>query len=138
MLAKQKRCGRSKGRTCANDRKQRDNFTKEETEIPTVALKLVCLTSAIDAKWKRDAATLNLPSAFMQTNIEDKCVLMKLRGAVAWLMVRVAPETHSDHTTCENGTPILHAGLLKALHVKVVEDLKKGRIWIKPMWRVCR
>ena len=50
IFTKQKRCGRSKGQTCADGRKQRDKLTKEETEIPTVALKLVCLTSAIDAK----------------------------------------------------------------------------------------
>ena len=31
MFIKQKRCGRLKGRTCADVRKQRDKFTKEET-----------------------------------------------------------------------------------------------------------
>ena len=49
------------------------------------------LTSAIDAKEKRDAALLDLPNAFMQNNIGDERVLMKLRGAVEELMVRVAP-----------------------------------------------
>ena len=99
MLAKQKRCGRSKGRTCANGRKQRDNFTKEETEIPTVALESVYLTSATDAKANRDAATLDSPNAFVQTKIGDEHVLIKFRGAVAELMVRVVPEICSDCAT---------------------------------------
>ena len=67
------------------------------------------LTSAIDAKEERDVAASDLPNGFKPTNIGDECVLMKLRGAVAELMVRVVPEMHSDYATCENGTPILHA-----------------------------
>ena len=100
MFVKHKRCGRLKGRRCADGRKLRDNFTKEETASPTVALKSVHLPSAIDAREGRHEATLDLPNAFMQTNIGDECVLMKLRGSFAELMVRVAPEMHSDYVTC--------------------------------------
>ena len=99
MFTKQKRRGRLKVRTCADGRKQREKCTKEKTASPTVALEQVCLTSVIDATEERDAETLNLPNAFMQTNIGDKHVIMKLRGASSELMVRVFPETHSDHMT---------------------------------------
>ena len=51
----------------------------------------------------------------MQTNIGDEQVLMKLREAVAELMVRVSPEIYSDCATYENGKTILHAELLKVL-----------------------
>ena len=102
----------------------------------------VCLTSVIDTKEERYVSTLDLPNAFIQTNIGDENVLMKLRGAVAELMVRVSPETHSDCVTYENGTPILCVELLKSLHallksaldfyVKVVEYLKNEGFDLKP------
>jgi len=95
----------------------------------------VHLTSAIDSKEGRDTATLDLPNSFTQNKIVDEHVLVKLRGEIAELMVRVAPETHSDFVTCEKGKPILCAELLKVLHgllklalkfyIKVVEDLKE-------------
>ena len=85
-----------------------------------------------DKKENRDVATLYLPNAFIQTSIRDEHVIMKLRGTVAELMVSVAPETHSDYVTCENGAPIFHVELLKSLngllksslkfYIKVVED----------------
>ena len=94
----------------------------------------VCLTSAIDSKEEKDAATLDLPNAFTKTNIRDEYVLMTLRGAVAEFMPRVAPETHGDYATYESGTPILHTELLKTtcvllksalkFYIKVVEYLK--------------
>ena len=87
---------------------QRGKFTKEETSSPILALESVSLTSIADKKENRDSATLDLPNAFIQTTIGDEYVLMKLRGAVEELMVRVAPETHSDYITCENDTRILH------------------------------
>ena len=108
IFIKQKRCGRLKGRTCADGRKQRDKFTKEETSSPTVALELVSLTSVIHAKENIDVATLELPNDFIQTNIRDECVLKKLRRAVAQLMARLAPEKRSNYVTHENGKPILH------------------------------
>ena len=76
----------------------------------------MCLTSVIDAKENRCVGTLDLPNAFMKTSIGDEHVLMKFRGSVAELMVRVAPETFSYHATYENGTPMLCVELLKALH----------------------
>ena len=102
----------------------------------------VHLTSTIDVKEERDVATLDLPNTFMQTNIGDECVLMKLRGAVAELMVRLAHETHSNCVSHENSTPMLHVELLKALHgilksalnfcIKVVEYFKEERFELNP------
>ena len=78
----------------------------------------------------------------MQTNIGDKHVLMKLRGLVAELIVRVALETHSDYVMDENSKPILYVELPKALcgilnsalkfYIKVVEDLREEGFEINP------
>ena len=93
-----------------------ENMPKKKKASPTVALESVYLTSVTDTKEKRDVATLDLPNAFIKINIGNEYVLMKLRGAVAELMVRVAPETHSDYVTYENGTPMLYVELLKYLY----------------------
>jgi hypothetical protein len=50
MFLKKKRCGRIKGRGCADGRKQRIYKTKEETTAPTVAVESLMLLSIIDAK----------------------------------------------------------------------------------------
>ena len=58
------------------------------------------------------------------------------------MIVGVAPEIHSYYVTCENGTPIFHVELLKALYellksalklyIKVVEDLKEEEFELIP------
>ena len=101
MFIKQKLCGRLKGRSCADGKEQRDKFTKEEEAGVTVVLESAHLTSVIDAKENRDAATLDLQNAFMQTTIGYECVITKLRGAISELMVRVALERHCDYVTHE-------------------------------------
>jgi hypothetical protein len=50
MFLKKKRCGRIKGRECADGRKQRFYKTKEETSAPTVVVEAMMLSSIIDAK----------------------------------------------------------------------------------------
>ena len=50
MFLKQKRCGRIKGRGCADGRKQRIYKTKEETSAPTVSVESLFLSCVIDAK----------------------------------------------------------------------------------------
>ena len=100
------------------------------------------ITSVIDAKEKRDVATLDLPNAFMQTKLGDEHVIMKLRGEVTELMVRVAPDTRSDYVKYENGAPILCVELLKALcrllksalkfYIKAVYDLKEEGFELNP------
>jgi hypothetical protein len=41
MYLKEKQCGTTKGRGCANGRKQREHISKEETSSPTVAIESV-------------------------------------------------------------------------------------------------
>ena len=51
MFLKQKRCGKIKGRGCADGRKQRAYIAKEDLTAPTVSTEAVFLTAVIDA-WK--------------------------------------------------------------------------------------
>jgi hypothetical protein len=49
MFLKRKRCGKIKGRGCADGRKQRAYTAREDAASPTVATESVFLTAVIDA-----------------------------------------------------------------------------------------
>ena len=90
MFLEQKRCGRIKGRGCADGRKQRVWTNKEEATSPTVSTEAVLLTSVIDAKEQREVMTVDIPGAFMQGE-QDETVHMKLEGTSAKLLTKCDP-----------------------------------------------
>ena len=61
MFLTKKKCGRSKGRGCADGRKQRVYKNKKDTSSPTVTMEGLFLSCTIDAKEHRDVATVDLP-----------------------------------------------------------------------------
>ena len=71
MFLKRKRCGKIKGRGCADGRKQRSYIAKEDSSAPTVSTEAVFLTAVIDALENRDVAVLDVPGAFMQADIDE-------------------------------------------------------------------
>ena len=71
MFLKQKRCGKVKGRGCADGRKQRAYITKEESTAPTVSTEAVFRTAVIDALEGREVAVLDVPGALMQADIDE-------------------------------------------------------------------
>jgi len=72
MFLTQKQCGRVKGRGCANGRRQRIYKSKDETASPTVMTESLFLSAAIDALEGRHVVTVDLPGAFMQTNMDKR------------------------------------------------------------------
>jgi hypothetical protein len=115
MFLKQKRCGKIKGRGCADGRKQRLYKTKEEVSSPTVRTESVMLSCVIDATEGRDVATADVPGAFMQTDI-DEDVYIRMSGPLAKLLTKVDPEKYSSFVVQEGGTEVLYAKLNKALY----------------------
>jgi hypothetical protein len=115
MSLKEKRCGKIKGRGCADGRKQRDFLTKEETSSPTVAIELVMLSCTIDAHEGRDVATADIPGAFLQTDMEGN-VHMMLEGKMAELLARLDPKMYRKHIMIKKGKPIMYVQLKKALY----------------------
>jgi hypothetical protein len=115
MFLKKKRCGRIKGRGCADGRKQRVYKTKEETSAPTVAVKALMLSSIIDAKERRYVVTADIPGAFMQADM-DEVIHMKLEGPLAKLLTRVDPLLYEKYVVTEKGKPVLYVQLMKALY----------------------
>jgi hypothetical protein len=97
MYLNQKRCGRIKGRGCADGRKQRLYKTKkEETSSPTVSTEALLLTSLIDAGEERKVVTVDIPGAFMHADM-DELVHMRLSGPMAELLVRVDPAKYRKY-----------------------------------------
>ena len=115
MFLKKKRNGRIKGRGCADGRKQRLHTNKEDASLPTVAIEAVMLLCVIDANERRDTATVDIPGAFMQADM-DKLVHMRLDGKMAELLVRVDPDLYEKYIVYENGKPVLYVVLKKALY----------------------
>ncbi len=115
MFLKEKRCGKIKGRGCADGRPQRDYMTKEDTSSPTVATKALMLPCVIGATEHRDVATCDIPGAFMQSKMEGK-VIMKLEGVMADVIRKIDPKQYEKHTVYERGKPVIYVILLKALY----------------------
>jgi hypothetical protein len=115
MFLKEKRCGLIKGRGCADGRKQREYLTKEETSSPTVAIESVMLSCTIDAKERRDVATVDILGAFMQTDMEDT-VHMVLEGTMAELLVKLDPKLYRKYIQVKKGKPVMYVQLKKALY----------------------
>ena len=115
MFLKKKRNGKIKGRGCADGRKQRAYTKKEDASTPTVAIKLVLLSCIIDAEEGRDVATVDIPGAFLQADM-DELVHMKLQGKMAELLVKLDPKLYRKYVQIEKGKQVLYVELKKALY----------------------
>jgi hypothetical protein len=114
MFLKEKRCGRIKGRGCADGRKQRLWKTKEETTSPTVRIESLLISCMIDALERRDVATIDIPGAFMQAMI-DEVVHIKFDEELIDLLCEVDPSL-KQYVSMEKGKRVLYTKLNKALY----------------------
>jgi hypothetical protein len=115
MFLKEKRTGKIKGRGCADGRKQRETLSKEEVSSPTVAIESVLLSCTIDAHEGRDVATVDIPGAFMQADMDDT-VHMRIEGSMADLLIRLDPAYYSQFVETRGTRKILYLLLKKALY----------------------
>ena len=79
MFLKQKIDGKIKGRTVVGGNKQRKYISKEEASSPTVATEVVMLTVLIGAQENIYVAVIDIPTAFIQTKIEDDKDMVTIR-----------------------------------------------------------
>jgi hypothetical protein len=115
MFLKEKRDGMIKGRGCADGRPQQDYMTKENTSSPTVAPETLLVTCLIDAIEKRDVATLDIPGAFMQSEMEG-LVIMKLERVMAEIILKIDPGKYKKFTVHERRKAVVYVKLTKALY----------------------
>ena len=115
MFLKQKRTGQIKGRGCADGRKRRLHTPKDDASSPTMATESVLLSCVIDAKERRDVATVDIPGVFMQGD-QDETVYMRLEGTLAELLIKCDPKLYRKYVVTENNRPVLYVELMKALY----------------------
>ena len=114
----------------------------EDTASPTVSLPAVLLTSVIEAHEGREVAVVDIQNAFVQTENVGEPVFMKIRGQLALILVELCPELYRPYLTEENGHPVLHVQVMKALHgmmqssllfyKKLRSDLEKEGFVVNP------
>ena len=116
-LIKIKRCGKVKGRTCANGSVQRKYLSSEDSiASPTVSLEAFLSTLLIDAKEGRDVAIFDVPGAYLHAEFpEDKTVLMKLRDEFVDIMCNVNPE-YKKFVKVIGGKKLLYLRVLRAIY----------------------
>ena len=115
MFLKKKRCGKIKGRGCADGRKQHAYITKEQSTSPTISTEAVFLTALVDAWENRKVAVLDVPGAFMQVDM-DELVHVKFRGEMVDKLLEIDPELYSSYISEERGEKVMYVELLKALY----------------------
>ena len=116
IFIKEKWDGTVKGRACVDGSPQRKTIPKESAASPTVATESVFLTCLISAYEKRHNRSYDVPSAFVNTELDEE-VDMVLRGDLAELLVKVAPDIYRKYITRDKkGKAILYVRLQKALY----------------------
>ena len=115
MYLKQKRCGRIKARGCADGRKQRLYKGKDETSSPTVSTEALFLSCVIDAQEGRQVATMDIPGAFMHSEM-DEVLHLRLDGPMAELLCKVDETKYRQFMCYEKGKPVLCVQLMRALY----------------------
>ena len=119
MFLKRKRCGKVKGRGCADGRAQREFISKDESSSPTASLYAIILTAAIDAIENRYVVTADIPGAFLQTDMpeDEDPIYIKFTGSMVTLLEKIDPELYARCTvTTRKGRKILYAKANKAIY----------------------
>ena len=116
MFLKEKRDKTVKACMCADGRKQRGDWTKQESTSPTVATESVFITAVVDAHEEQDVACYDIPGAFLHAD-SDEDITMILKGRLAELMVQVAPNLYRKYISVDRkGTAILYVKMQKAMY----------------------
>ena len=117
----QKRCGRNKGKTCANVSRQR-KFVKDNESFssPTASLEAIMTTLMIDAYEGRDVAVADISGAYLNAEFpKEKKVILKLNGIFVNIMCDVNPK-YRQHIVFETTK---REKKIKCLYVKVLSAL---------------
>ena len=117
MFLKRKRTGAVKGHGCADGRKQCAWTDKDEATSPTIATKAVFLTAVIDAYECHDVAIVDVPGAFLQTDMPvDEVVHVRFTGIMVDLLLEIDSEMYTPFVEYEGKEKVLYVELLKALY----------------------
>ena len=113
----EKRCGKLKGRSCADGSQQRKYLAPEESVAsPTVSLESIISTLIIDAYEQRCVGIFDIPGAYLHTPVpEGKIITLKLRGTFVDIMCQVDAK-YDEYVKYENGNKVLYLNVLRAIY----------------------
>ena len=114
-LIAEKRCGKIKGRTVADGRKQRPFYSKYETSSPALGLEAIVCTLIIDALEGRDVAIADVAGAFLKAEMKE-FVLVKLQGPAVEAILSANRERYERYVSNERGRKVLYVKLRKAMY----------------------
>ncbi len=116
LFLKEKRSGYIKGRACVYCAPQWAYIPKDEAASPTLSTESIFITALIAAKEQRKVQCYDVPSAFVNTNVDEE-VIMVLKGELAEMMIQIAPKVYRKYVSIDKkGTKILYLKLQKALY----------------------
>jgi hypothetical protein len=101
MFLKRKRCGKVKGRGCADGRKQRRYTNRADAASPTVATEAVFLMAIIDALENCHVAVVDIPGAFMQVDLDDETIHVRLTRKMVELLLEIDHEMYEPYLVRE-------------------------------------
>ena len=96
MFLEEKRNGSIKARLVAGGNKQRIYTDKNKVGSPTCKTESILITCVIDALQNRDVATIDIPNAFVQTEVKEHIIVV-LRGELCSHITRIFPEKYKDY-----------------------------------------
>ena len=131
-LIKEKRCGKIKGRTVADGRKQRNYYNKIDTSSPALSMDGFLTSLIIDAFEKRNVATADIAGAFLKAEMNDY-VLVRLRGPAVQALISIDKEKYSKFVTQERGENVLYVQLLKAMYGTLTAPLLWYELFAKTL-----
>ena len=102
-------------------------MSREDKSSPTCFTESILLTCGIDAYEKRDVMSMDIPNAFVQTEMPQKKVgeriIMKVRGMLVEWLVKLDPLRYQDKVVYENGNKVLYLEVIKAIYGMLVASL---------------
>jgi hypothetical protein len=107
--------------------------------LPTAATEAVLLSCIINAEEGRDVAAINIPTALIQTRVEDEgdMVIIKIRGVLVDILVQIAPDVYKSYvTTDKKGMKQLLVQCQNALYGTMVARLLYYRKFTKSLTSV--
>ena len=126
-LIKLKRCGKMKGRTCADGSTEHNYVPREEASSPTLSFEALMGILLINAFEERDTAIFDVPGAHLHAKIpDDKFSILKIEGEFVDIMCEVNPEYKAD-VRYENGKKVFFLQILRALYGMIESAL----LWYK-------
>ena len=132
-LIKEKRCGKIKGRTCADGRPQRAYTPREEASSPTISLESLMALLLIDAHEGRDVAIFDVPGAYVHAKLpDDKFVLLlKIEGPFVDIMCCEVNPEYKENVMFEGDKKVLYVQILQALYGMIESALLWYSLYIE-------